>query len=125
MKHILVVDDHKDVRDLIALILDGAEDYQVAKVECGEKAVEISKKKRLDLVIMDVVMPEGIDGYSATKSIKQHSINQELKIIMVTAMGHDMDIRQGIKAGADAYIVKPFSPVELIDKVDRMLKSLE
>ena len=123
VKTILVVDDLKEVRDLVEATLDVG-DYTIIKAESGEKAIEIAKETKLDLIIMDVMMPNGIDGLATTKAIKNGTMNKEAKVIILSAQGQELDQQKGFDAGADDYFIKPFSPLDLITKVDQVLGEL-
>ncbi len=120
MKKILIVDDQLEVRRLVEMTLK-VSDYQIFKATTGEEAVEIVKSEKPDLIIMDVMMPGGMDGFEATKILKNDPETKECKIIMLTAKGQQADREKGIEAGADDYFIKPFSPLELIRKVEDVL----
>ena len=113
MKKILIVDDQLEVRELVEVTLRVG-DYQILKAKSGEEAIEIVKTEKPDLIIMDVMMPRGMDGLEATRILKNDLETQEAKIIMLTAKGQQTEIEKGIEAGADDYFVKPFSPLELM-----------
>lgn len=121
MKKILIVDDQLEVRELVEITLK-SDDYEVFKAESAEKAIEITKTENPDLIIMDIMMPGGIDGLEATRIIKSNPETKDCSIIMLTAKGQQLDREKGFKAGADGYFVKPFSPLELINKVEEILK---
>jgi two-component system, OmpR family, phosphate regulon response regulator PhoB len=119
MRKILIVDDQAEVRELVEVTLE-VEDYEIFTAENGEKAIEIAKTEKPDLIIMDVMMP-GIDGLEATRRIKSDPELNNCKIIMLTAKGQKDDVEEGYKSGADEYFTKPFSPLELIRKVEEVL----
>jgi CheY-like chemotaxis protein len=120
MKKILIVDDKQEVRELVEVTLRSGE-YRSFQAESGEKAIEIAKAERPDLIIMDVMMPGGMDGLEATRILKDDPETKECIIIMLTAKGQQFDKEEGFKAGADDYFIKPFSPLDLIKKVDEVL----
>ncbi len=120
MKKILVVDDQLEVRELVGVTLR-SDDYQVIQAESGEKAIEVAKAEKPDLIIMDIMMPGGIDGLKATHIIKNNPETKDCKIIILSAKGQDIDKEKGTEAGSDDYFVKPFSPLELIKKVEEIL----
>jgi DNA-binding response OmpR family regulator len=120
MKKILIVDDQLEVRELVEVTLR-AGDYEVFQAESGEKAIEMAKAERPELIIMDVMMPGGIDGFEATQTLKKDLVTKKCQIIMLTAKGQEADKAKGMKVGADGYFVKPFSPLELIRKVENVL----
>ena len=120
MKKILIVDDQPEVRKLVEVTLS-VEDYQILQAESGEEAIEIVKAKKPDLIIMDITMPGGMDGLEATRILKNDPETKDCTIIMLTAKGQESEREDGLAAGADDYFVKPFSPLELIQKVEEVL----
>ncbi len=120
MKKILIVDDHKEIRRLVEITLRG-EDYHILQAENGEEAIEIEKAEKPDLIIMDVMMPGKIDGIEATRILKKNPESKGCSIIILTSQGQKEDIEKGFSAGADDYFVKPFSPLELIKKVEEII----
>ncbi len=120
MKKILIVDDQLEVRELVEVTLR-VEDYRILQAASGETAIEIAKTEKPDLIIMDVMMPGGMDGLEATKIIKNDQEIKSSTIVILTAKGQQVDKQKGYEAGADAYFTKPFSPLELIRKVDEIL----
>ncbi len=119
-KKILVVDDEKDIRDLVEVTLLRS-DHLVIKADSGDKAVEIARIQKPDLILMDIMMPGKIDGLEATRVLKNDPETRQCTIVLLTAKGQLADRQEGIKAGADDYFVKPFSPLELLRKVDQIL----
>ena len=122
MKKILIVDDQMEVRELVEVTLR-IEDYEIFQAQSGEEAIEIWKAESPDLIIMDVMMPGGMDGLEATRIIRSNSGNGNCRIILLTAKGQEADRAKGFEAGADDYFIKPFSPLELIRKVEEVLGS--
>jgi len=120
MKKILIVDDQIEVRELVEVTLR-VEDYQIFQAKSGEEAIEIAKAEKPELIIMDIMMPGGMDGLEATRILKNDSETKECTIIMLTAKGQQADREAGLEAGADDYFAKPFSPLELIKKVEEVL----
>lgn len=123
MKKILIVDDQAKIRKLVSLTLRGIGDYEIIEAESGEKAIEIAKKEKPDLVFMDIMMPGEIDGLKATQILKNNPETKGSTIVMLTAKGQKTDIEKGKAAGANDYFVKPFSPTALIHKVEEVLGS--
>ncbi|MFC1835103.1 response regulator transcription factor [Thermodesulfobacteriota bacterium] len=121
MKKILVVDDQSQIRELVEVTLR-RDDFQIFQAENGEQAIQFARSHRPDLIIMDVMMPGNIDGLQATRILKSDPEMKASKIIMLTAQGQENDLAAGREAGADAYFVKPFSPLDLLKKVDEVLK---
>ena len=120
MKKILIADDLSEIRRLLALTLK-SEDYQIFQAENGEKAVEIAMSEHPDLIIMDILMPGKLDGLEATRVLKNNPETKDCKIIMLTVKGHETDRENALKAGANDYFSKPFSPLDLIAKVEEVL----
>jgi DNA-binding response OmpR family regulator len=117
---ILIVDDEKHIVDLIALSLIPNQ-YQIMKAGSGTQALELVTKQAPDLVLLDVMMP-GMTGYEVCARMKDNPLTQHIPIIMLTAKGELKDKLQGLKIGADDYITKPFDPMELEARVERMLR---
>jgi DNA-binding response OmpR family regulator len=120
-KSILVVDDNEDIRNLLTLVLEN-EGYLVTQGLDGGECLEIVEEKSFDLILLDVMMP-GISGFEVLKSIKTNKnkkINQ-IPICMITAKSGTEDIDEALELGADSYIVKPFRPVALAEKVNALL----
>jgi len=120
MKKILIVDDRLEIRELVEATLRLG-DYQVLQAESGEKSIEIARAEKPDLIIMDIMMPGGMDGLEATRVLKNDPETKDSTIIMLTAKGQEADRNKGFEVGADDYFVKPFSPLELIKKVEEVL----
>ena len=119
-KKILIVDDQLEVRELVEVTLRTGE-YQVLQAKSGQEAVERARMEKPDLIIMDVMMPGGMDGVEATRAIKNDPETQGCNVIMLTAKGQEMDRKKGLEAGALEYFVKPFSTLELIRKVEEIV----
>lgn len=115
--NILVVDDEIEIADLIELYLKN-EGYNVYKTYSSEKALKIIKQRKIDLAILDIMMP-GIDGFTLCQTIRK---NYNFPIIMVTAKITDADKIKGLNIGADDYITKPFMLLELIARVKAQLR---
>ena len=118
MKRILVVDDEKDIRKLLEETLK-SKDYEILQVGTGEDALVISRKIRPDLILMDIMMPGDLNGIEATRMLKSDVRTKQSKVIVLTSSGTLKEI--AMSAGADAYFLKPFSPLELLRKIDEFL----
>ena len=114
---ILVVEDEKDIRDLVELHLN-EEGFSVIKAENGLEALRLFSAQTFDLILLDIMMPK-LDGFNTARKIRESS---EVPIIFLTARGDDMDKVLGLGLGADDYIVKPFSPAELVARVQAQLR---
>lgn len=113
---VLVVDDDPDIREIVKLLLS-AEGYQVAEAANGSQAVEMAEEG-FDLIILDVMMP-GLNGFQTCQKIRQKSI---APILFLTARTEESDKTLGFSAGADDYLVKPFSYGELVSRVKAMIR---
>ena len=118
MYHLLVVDDEAKIRMLIRKYAE-FEGHTVTEAENGMEAVELCRKdpKRYDLIIMDVMMPE-LDGFSAVAEIRKVS---QAPVLMLSARGEEYDRIHGFELGVDDYVVKPFSPKELMMRVNAIM----
>ena len=114
---LLVVDDEARIRDLIRKYA-AFEGYNVEEASNGMEAIEKCRQKNYDLIIMDVMMPE-LDGFSACREIRRKS---QVPVIMLSARGEEYDRIHGFELGIDDYVVKPFSPRELMMRVSAVLK---
>jgi DNA-binding response OmpR family regulator len=114
---LLIVDDESRIRALIAKYAK-FEGYEVEEATNGMQAVEMCRKKHYDLIIMDVMMPE-LDGFSAVREIRK---TETVPVIMLSARGEEYDRIHGFELGIDDYVVKPFSPKELMMRVGAVLK---
>ncbi|GAA6513501.1 response regulator transcription factor [Phocea massiliensis] len=117
MYQILVVDDEERIRTLIQKYAQ-FEGHTVFEASNGLEAVELCRKKAFDLIIMDIMMPE-LDGFSAVKEIRKTA---STPVIMLSARGEEYDKIHGFELGVDDYVVKPFSPKELMMRVDAIMK---
>ncbi|MDK2808612.1 MAG: two-component system, OmpR family, response regulator VanR [Clostridiales bacterium] len=116
-RRILVVDDDKEIADLVEIHLIG-DGYQVFKAYDAKEGLKILSEEEVDLAILDIMMP-GIDGISLCKMIRQ---NHTMPIIMLSAKSSDLDKIVGLGAGADDYVIKPFNPLELTARVKSQLR---
>jgi len=117
---ILIVDDEPDIRDVLRITLED-EKYEVFEAGNGEEALAFIQKKLPDLVLCDYKMPR-MDGREFCRQIKKDILLRHLPVIMVTGKGEITDKVDGIEAGADDYIVKPFEPKELIAHIRMLLR---
>lgn len=119
MARIVIADDDPDIRELVAFKLRH-EGHDITDVGDGAAAVAACVEQTPDLVILDVMMP-GMSGLDAAREIRADEKLRTLPIIMLTARAQESDIEQGFQAGADDYVVKPFSPRELASRVNAVL----
>lgn len=117
---ILIVDDHPELRKLVRMTLE-FEDYSLAEAQDGASALEAVERHCPEVVILDVMMPGDLSGYDVCARIKSDARTHDTKVILLTARGQQADLARGREAGADHYLVKPFSPLELLDSVSAAL----
>ena len=124
MRHrILIVEDQADIRKLIRMTLEFGE-FDVHEASDGESGLAAARNLRPHVMLLDVMMPGRLDGYQVCQYIKQDPDMRAIQVVMLTARGQATDLATGDKVGADAYLVKPFSPLELIDRVEAMVAAL-
>ncbi len=120
-KRLVVADDEPFI--LSALQDTLSDNYSVFSASNGKEAIEQVNKIKPDMIILDVMMPE-MDGLEACKKLKQDKITASIPIVLLTAKGQITDIEKGFKSGADAYVVKPFSPARLLEKVEEIFEKV-
>ena len=118
MVNILVADDDKNTRLLLKAVLE-SENYNVFTAENGEKALEVMDKEHIDLVVLDIMMPE-MDGYEFTKTVRE--TDETLPILMVSAKQFPEDKRKGFLVGTDDYITKPIDEMEMLLRIKALLR---
>lgn len=119
MARILIAEDERDIRDLIEFTLMFA-GHQVIKATNGAEAVELAPDVMPDLIMMDVRMPR-MTGYEACRAIKQIDSVKHIPIVFLSAKGQDSEIDIGLDAGAYEYILKPFAPEQLTQRINEIL----
>ena len=119
---ILVVDDEENVRRLLRSMLGNK--YIVLEAKDGEVAIDIARSQRPDIILMDIMMPN-IDGYTACYTIKQDPATKTIPVVMLTAVGQELNKKLAQEMGADGYITKPFGLLELLNTVERFLTNPE
>ncbi len=117
MYRILVVDDEQNIRNIVKKYA-AFEGHEITEAENGIQAIEICHKAVFDIIIMDVMMPE-LDGFSACREIRKFC---QTPVLMLSARGEEYDRIHGFEIGVDDYVVKPFSPRELMMRIDAILK---
>jgi CheY-like chemotaxis protein len=111
MKKVLIVDDQDTIRKMLRLTLSGR--YELFEAADAGEAWEALRRVRPDAVILDIMMPGEMDGYQICEKLRAEHEMRNIHVVMVTARGQDADRQKGMAAGADAYFVKPFSPLAL------------
>jgi len=119
-KTVLIVDDEAAIRKLVIAVL--GEEFVVVEAGDGEKAVAIAKTQKLDLILMDLMMPK-MDGYTACSAIKADPATKTIPVVMITAVDSKFNKKLAQEVGGDGYIIKPFKPQELQKIVKDILGS--
>ena len=120
MKKILIVDDEEKVRKLVEITLSG-EYLKVLHASSGDEALETAREAKPDIILLDIMMPGSLDGFDVCRLLREDPDTKDIYIIMLTAKGQQADKEKGLASGADDYFVKPFSPMELMNKIDKIL----
>jgi DNA-binding response OmpR family regulator len=117
---VLVVDDQRDILGLIRLRLEQA-GYEVITASDGERALELVRNRRPNLVVLDVMLPI-IDGREVTRRIRDDASTAGIPVLLVSASVHEHEVQEGLEAGADDYLPKPFTAQVLRDRVQAVLE---
>ena len=120
MKRVLIVEDQADIRKLIRMTLE-FEDYEIHEATDGASGLRVARSIRPDLMLLDVMMPGELDGLQVCHQIKKDPATANVRVVLLTARGQARDREVGREAGADEYLIKPFSPLQLIDTIERLL----
>jgi DNA-binding response OmpR family regulator len=121
MNRILIIEDQADIRRLIRWTLE-FEDYEIHEASNGPAGLEQARAIKPDLVLLDVMMPGGLDGFQVCEQLKADPALASVPVVMLTARSQQRDRDAGNRAGADAFLAKPFSPLQLVETVSGMLK---
>ncbi|MBP6764179.1 MAG: response regulator [Rubrivivax sp.] len=122
MKRVLIVEDQPDIRKLIRMTLE-FEAYEIHEAADGAFGLNLARATRPDIVLLDVMMPGELDGLQVCHRLKNDPDTRHIKVVLLTARGQARDREAGQQAGADEYLVKPFSPLQLIDTIERLLQT--
>jgi two-component system phosphate regulon response regulator PhoB len=123
MERVLIVDDDPDIQRLVSYNLTQA-GFEVATAESGRKALESVQKHPPDLIILDLMLPD-IDGMEVCRTLRQRENSRRVPIVMLTARGDEIDRVIGFELGADDYVMKPFSPRELVLRVKSIFRRMK
>jgi CheY-like chemotaxis protein len=121
-KKVLIVDDEPNVRRLSHTIL--SKTFEVFEAEDGRQAIEIANAQKPDIILMDMMMPK-MDGLTACHVIKTDPATKYIPVIMVTAIGFELNIKLSQQMGATGYVTKPFSSQDLLAKINQVMASAE
>ena len=122
MKRVLIVEDQADIRKLIRMTLE-FEAYEIHEASDGAYGLPLAQAVNPDLVLLDVMMPGELDGLQVCQRLKSDPATKHMKVVLLTARGQARDRDAGQAAGADEYLVKPFSPLQLIETIERLLET--
>lgn len=123
MKKLLIADDEDGVRSLVRMTLE-ADAYLILEARDADEALALAREERPDLMFLDVMMP-GESGVEVCRALKADPRTAGITIVMLTAQAQDRDREDGLAAGADDYFTKPFSPVNLLSKVEEVFTARE
>lgn len=118
-KKVLIVDDEPGVVKMVRYLLE-KNSFTVVSANEGEAGVKLAIEEKPDLILMDIMMPV-IDGNEATRRLKENEVTKQIPVIMLSALGQEGDVAKSLELGAMDYIVKPFHPQELMDRVKKIL----
>lgn len=120
MKKILIVDDQPQVQELLKVTLEIG-NYHTLFAESGQQALRLARREHPDVMLLDIMMPDSdLDGLEVCRRLKADPMTADIAVILLSAKSQRWDIDEGLAAGADAYIPKPFSPVALLSKVEEV-----
>jgi DNA-binding response OmpR family regulator len=119
-RRVLLADDDPALRRLISTTL-GEQNFELLQAIDGEEALRVARQQQPALVLLDVNMPK-LDGFEVCRQLKTEPSTAGIKVVMLTARGADADRAKGREAGADDYFIKPFSPIQLLNKVYALLE---
>lgn len=120
MFKVLIVDDQADIRHMLKIALEG--EFELLEAGDGVTALDKLRQQKPDVVLLDIMMPGGLDGLQVLKTIRAEPEIHHTRVILISAKGQAHDYDEGIKSGADAYFIKPFSVIQLIDCIREQVK---
>ncbi len=118
-KRILLADDEEDIKTVVAMFLE-AEGYEVITAFDGLDALEKVRCDKPDLILLDIMMPV-LDGFEVCKRLKENEETAAIPVVILSAAAHVESVNRGLKAGAKDYIVKPFEPETLLEKIEQFI----
>lgn len=118
-KRILIVEDHADIRTLIHMTLE-FENYDIQEAPNADQGLEMVRQWRPDVLLLDVMMPGKLDGLDLCRLVKSDPALGHPQVVLLSARGQSQDIEAGMNAVADAYLLKPFSPLKLIETIAQL-----
>lgn len=121
-KRVLIAEDEPDIRNLVVFSLQYA-GYEVIEALNGEEAIKLAAREQPDLILLDVRMPR-MNGYEACSVLKAQESTRKIPVVFLSARGQETEIKHGLELGAEEYILKPFAPDELYQRVGGILERL-
>lgn len=121
-KKILIAEDEEDILELLSSILGDLEGYEILCARGGEETLRIARVDNPDIILLDIQLPK-LNGYEVCKLVKSAPTMSQTKVLMISGMAQKSDRHKAQEAGADGYIIKPFSSIELVEKVEELLRS--
>jgi len=121
MKKVLIIDDHATTRDLVKWALNES-GFRLSEASNGEAGILAAKQNHPDLILLDIMMPGGLDGYEVCRQLRSSDTLAKVKIVLLSANDAEADRKRGQEAGANAYLVKPFKPAVLRGVVAKLLE---
>lgn len=121
MHKVLIVDDQSNIRRMIHIAL--SDDFLIFEAADGLTALNVIKSEMPDVVLLDVMLPGGLDGLQVLEIIRQDPLLKHIRVIMVSAKGQVHDYEKGMSRGANAYFVKPFSPLLLLQAIKEQIEA--
>ena len=120
MKRLLIVEDQADLRKLVRMMLE-FEGYDLHEAVNGAEGLRKAIEILPDLILLDVMMPGELDGLAVCARVRAEPVLRHTRVVLMSARSQPADVEVGVRAGADAYLVKPFSPLRLIETIERLL----
>jgi two-component system, OmpR family, alkaline phosphatase synthesis response regulator PhoP len=120
---ILVADDEKDIRKLISFVLQ-KHGYQVVEAVNGTQALQLAKDEKPDIVLLDLMMPQ-VNGFEVCRQLRSNPTTSKTPILMLSAKSQSSDIMDALLLGAAYYLVKPFTPRDLVEKVSELAQEVQ
>jgi len=120
MTRIVLAEDNQDIRELIVMTLE-RQRYDVVACATGDQALQDCLEETPDLVLLDVSMPGRLDGLDVTRSLRADARTAKVPVILLTARAQEADVLSGMTAGANDYLVKPFSPRQLVARIAALI----
>ena len=121
-KKILIAEDEEDILELLSAILGDLEGYEILCARGGEETIRLARVNNPDIILLDIQLPN-LNGYEVCKLVKSDPTMSRTKVLMMSGMAQNSDWRKAQEVGADGYIIKPFSSIELVEKIEELLRS--